>query len=193
MAALLREIVRVDGTVVVVGSHGHRRAVEILIGGVTGELLHRAPCSVFVARPAGDPDVFPRSIVVGIDGSSAADDALAAGEQLARRLDVPLRVLTALRGKMSISSTSTCGRRWWRSSTPIRSRRSSLRLCLPTSLSSVVAGCMGLRRSAASPSGSPIRRSARCSSFARNVGERAILCRFARGGRVPADRRLGPL
>ncbi len=99
MAALLREIVRVDGTVVVVGSHGHRRAVEILIGGVAGELLHRAPCSVFVARPAGDPDVFPRSIVVGIDGSSAADDALAAGEQLARRLEVPLRVLTALRGK----------------------------------------------------------------------------------------------
>ena len=99
MASLLGEIERVDASVVVVGSHGHRRAIEILIGGVAGELLHRAPCSVLVARPVTDPEGFPRSIVVGIDGSSAADSALAAAEQLARRLEVPLRVVTALQGK----------------------------------------------------------------------------------------------
>ena len=71
----------------------------MLIGGVAGELLHRAPCSVLVARPVTDPDRFPRSIVVGIDGSSAADAALAAAQRLARRFDVPLRVVTALKGK----------------------------------------------------------------------------------------------
>lgn len=99
MASLLTEIARVDASVVVVGSHGHRRAIEILIGGVAGELLHRASCSVFVARPVTDLGGFPRSIVVGIDGSSAADGALAAAEQLARRFEVPLRVVTALQGK----------------------------------------------------------------------------------------------
>jgi len=99
MPSLLGEIARVDGTMVAVGSHGHRRATEILIGGVAGELLHIAPCSVLVARPAGDPEGFPRSIVVGIDGSAPADAALAAAQQLARRFERPLRVVTALQGK----------------------------------------------------------------------------------------------
>ena len=99
MPSLLGEIARVDATMVAVGSHGHRRATEILIGGVAGELLHVAPCSVLVARPASDPEGFPRSIVVGIDGSSTADAALAAAQQLARRLERPLHVLTALQGK----------------------------------------------------------------------------------------------
>lgn len=97
--SLLAEIARVDATVIAVGSHGHRRAVEMLIGGVAGELLHRAQCSVLVARPASDPDGFPRSIVVGIDGSSAADAGLAAAQRLARRFQVPLRLVTALKGK----------------------------------------------------------------------------------------------
>ena len=70
-----------------------------MIGGVAGELLHVAPCSVLVTRPASDPESFPRSIVVGIDGSAAADAAMAAAQQLARRLEGPLRVVTALRGK----------------------------------------------------------------------------------------------
>ena len=99
MPSLLGEIARVDATVVVVGSHGHRRATEILIGGVAGELLHAAPCSVLVTRPVSDPESFPRSIVVGIDGSAAADAALAAAQELARRLEKPLRVVTALQGK----------------------------------------------------------------------------------------------
>jgi len=97
--ALLREVERVDASVVAVGSHGHRRATEILIGGVTGELLHTAPCSVLVARRPERPEAFPRSLVVGIDGSREGDLALGAAQELARRLDVPLRVLVALRGK----------------------------------------------------------------------------------------------
>jgi nucleotide-binding universal stress UspA family protein len=99
MPSLLGEIARVDATMVAVGSHGHRRTTEILIGGVAGELLHVAPCSVLIARPASDPEGFPRSIVVGIDGSAPADAALAAAQQLARRLERPLRVVTALQGK----------------------------------------------------------------------------------------------
>jgi nucleotide-binding universal stress UspA family protein len=98
-AALLREVESTQATLLVLGSHGHRRATEILIGGVAGELLHDAPCSVLIARPAGDIGRFPRSIVAGIDGSAAAASALRTAEELALRFDVPLRVVAALRGK----------------------------------------------------------------------------------------------
>jgi len=97
--SLLRELERVDATVIAIGSHGHRRATEIMIGGVAGEVLHRAPCSVLVARPASNPELFPGVIVVGMDGSQAADTAFAAARQLAARFARPLRVVTALRGK----------------------------------------------------------------------------------------------
>lgn len=97
--ALLREIERIDATALVIGSHGHRRATEILIGGVAGDLLHRAPCSVLVARPLADPSAFPNAIAVGIDGSPESDAALAAAHDLARRFETPLRILVASRGK----------------------------------------------------------------------------------------------
>ena len=97
--SLLRELDRVAGSVIAIGSHGHRRATEIMIGGAAGEVLHQAPCSVLVARPASNPELFPGVIVVGMDGSEAADTAFAAARQLAARFDGPLRVVTALRGK----------------------------------------------------------------------------------------------
>jgi len=50
VATLLREIERTRATVIALGSHGHRRVTEILIGGVAGELLHNAPCSVLIVR-----------------------------------------------------------------------------------------------------------------------------------------------
>jgi len=95
VATLLREIERTRATVIALGSHGHRRVTEILIGGVAGELLHNAPCSVLIARPKGDPSGFPRSIVVGIDGSDDGDRALAAARELAARFDARLRIVTA--------------------------------------------------------------------------------------------------
>jgi nucleotide-binding universal stress UspA family protein len=98
-AGLLREIEQTAATLIAVGWQGHRRMTEILIGGVAGELLHGAPCSVLVARPAEHADMFPRSLVVGLDGSAAADYALEAAEELAARFRIPLRVVTALGGK----------------------------------------------------------------------------------------------
>jgi len=98
-AALRHEVESAHATLLVLGSHGHRRVTEILIGGVAGELLHSAPCSVLIARPAEDAGHFPSSIAVGIDGSVAAEAALQTAEQLATRFGVPLRVVAALRGK----------------------------------------------------------------------------------------------
>jgi nucleotide-binding universal stress UspA family protein len=97
--ALRGEVERAHATLLALGSHGHRRAAEIVAGGPAGELLHRATCSVLLARPPGDRARFPRSILVGVDGSRGAEAALAAAERLAGRLGSALRVVTALRSK----------------------------------------------------------------------------------------------
>lgn len=48
--ALLDEAERMDATLIAVGSHGHSRLSEALIGGVSGPVLREAPCSVLVVR-----------------------------------------------------------------------------------------------------------------------------------------------
>jgi nucleotide-binding universal stress UspA family protein len=97
--ALIDEAERGHATLIAVGTDEHRRMTEILVGGVAGELLHTAPCSVLIARRLRDSGRFPRSIVVGVDGSACSEDALGGAEHLAERLGVPLRVITAARGK----------------------------------------------------------------------------------------------
>jgi nucleotide-binding universal stress UspA family protein len=99
LQSLLRELDHRQATLVVVGTHGHSRLSEILIGGVAGELLHEAPCSVCIARPPLAEPLFPRSIVVGVDGSPQSEAALAAGRYLSERFDAPLTRVIALGGK----------------------------------------------------------------------------------------------
>lgn len=98
-SALLAELRTFDATLVAFGSSDHRRAGDILLGGSAGELLHKAPCSVLVARPS-DPATFPQTIVVGHDGSPDADVALTAARELAQRLDSSLQVVTSLAGRL---------------------------------------------------------------------------------------------
>jgi nucleotide-binding universal stress UspA family protein len=50
---------------------------------------------VLVARPPGDPGSFPRSIVVGFDGSPAAHRALDAAVDIRDRHGSALRVIVA--------------------------------------------------------------------------------------------------
>jgi nucleotide-binding universal stress UspA family protein len=97
-AALRREVEAAGATLLALGTHGHWRMTEILIGGVAGELLHSAPCSVLVARPPADAEGFPRSIVVGVDGSPSSEYALRAAGQLGARLQTRVRVLAATHG-----------------------------------------------------------------------------------------------
>lgn len=96
-ATLLGELERTGASLVALGSHGHRRVAEIVLGGVGGELLHRAPCSVLIARRPADEAPFPRSLLAGVDGSPEAERALAVAHYLATRFAVPLRIVTALR------------------------------------------------------------------------------------------------
>jgi nucleotide-binding universal stress UspA family protein len=95
---LLAEIERERATLAVVGSHGLTRPTGIALGAVSTYVLHEAPCAVLVARGSIEPATWPRSIVVGVDGSREAAGALAAARELARRNAASLRAIVATRG-----------------------------------------------------------------------------------------------
>jgi nucleotide-binding universal stress UspA family protein len=94
---LLAEIDRERVTLVALGSHGQGRARGIVFGSTATELVHKAPCSVLVARKTGDER--PRSIVVGIDGSPESAAAYAAAKALAERFGARLWPVVAHGGK----------------------------------------------------------------------------------------------
>ena len=63
-----------SASMLVVGSHGHGRTGEALIGSVSQHLARHATCPVVVVRQARDPEA--RRIVVGVDGSRSSAAAL---------------------------------------------------------------------------------------------------------------------
>ena len=87
-----------DATLVAVGGPHRSRLGDVVLGAVATHLLHDAPCSVLVARPAPDEAAFPRSIAVGHDGSRGAADAVAVAKELAHRFSAELRILAATGG-----------------------------------------------------------------------------------------------
>jgi nucleotide-binding universal stress UspA family protein len=99
LPSLMDELVEKDATLAVLGTHGHRRMTEIVLGGVAGELLHSAPCSVCIARPPAAEALFPRAIVAGCDGSGHSEAAVHVARYLAERFGVPVELVTALGGK----------------------------------------------------------------------------------------------
>lgn len=90
---LLGEIERREATLAVVGSHGHSRAAGIALGSVATRLLHEAPCSVLLARQPRDGVRWPRSIVVGVDGSLESAAAVEVARELSHRFDAAVRFL----------------------------------------------------------------------------------------------------
>jgi nucleotide-binding universal stress UspA family protein len=95
---LERECRQARAHAIAVGTHGNGRTAGVLLGSVAARVIHEAPCSVLVARPA--PEGFPRRVVVGLDGSAAAHHALAVGRLLASRAGAPLSVLHVLDGTL---------------------------------------------------------------------------------------------
>lgn len=57
---------------VVVGTHGHSHVARLLLGSVTVELIHKAHCSVRVARPGRSSAEAPIRFLIGDDGSTEA-------------------------------------------------------------------------------------------------------------------------
>jgi nucleotide-binding universal stress UspA family protein len=94
---LLEAIDAGNATLVAVGSHGAGRARGIAIGSTATEIVHKAPCSVLVARRAGRD--FPKRIVVGVDGSPESAGAYAAAAGLAERFGATLWTVVAHGGR----------------------------------------------------------------------------------------------
>jgi nucleotide-binding universal stress UspA family protein len=94
---LVNEIEHESDTLVVIGSHGQGRLRGTLLGSTATEIVHKAPCSVLVARPAGGR--FPRRIVVGIDGSPQSAVAYATARRFAIRFDSEVWPVVAHGGK----------------------------------------------------------------------------------------------
>lgn len=82
-------------TLLALGSHGRGRAAGMLLGTVATRMLHEAPCPVLIARPARDPDTWPQAIVVGVDGSSESELAVAAARSVASSCQAELRIVSA--------------------------------------------------------------------------------------------------
>jgi nucleotide-binding universal stress UspA family protein len=95
--ALVEEAKRDATTLLAVGSRGQRRFEGILAGSVATEVVHKAPCSVLVARPASTR--FPERVVVGLDGSAESARAYAAAHRVAARFGSVLWPVVAMGGE----------------------------------------------------------------------------------------------
>jgi nucleotide-binding universal stress UspA family protein len=95
---VLEEMQRCDATLAVVDIRQHHRPLGIAEGSLATVLLHEAPCSVLVAGPETRTDAWPRSIVVGLDGSVESAAAAAAAWELGARYGAPVRAVAATRG-----------------------------------------------------------------------------------------------
>jgi nucleotide-binding universal stress UspA family protein len=93
LASLLDALERERATLAVVGSHGTDRLPGILLGSIATHLLHKAPCSVFVARDEW-PDGTPRRVLAGVDGTAQASAAFRAARDLAGRFGARLEQVT---------------------------------------------------------------------------------------------------
>jgi nucleotide-binding universal stress UspA family protein len=89
---------RERATLLCVGSRGHRRASGILLGSTVTRLVHEAPCSVLVARPAPS-GAFPSAILAGVDGSAQASTAASLALALGERFGASVRLVAATDGK----------------------------------------------------------------------------------------------
>ncbi|NHC46500.1 universal stress protein [Motilibacter aurantiacus] len=82
-----------DGTVLVVGSTGRSALARVLVGSVGQHVAQQARCPVVVVRGRGVVRRGP--VVVGVDGSPSAEEAVAFAVEEAALRRVPLRVVQA--------------------------------------------------------------------------------------------------
>lgn len=93
--ALLDAVEERVGDLIVVGTHETGRAAGIMLGSTATFALHDAPCSVLIARE-GVRTGWPRSIVVGVDGSDQSHTAREAAASLSARFGAELRIVVGV-------------------------------------------------------------------------------------------------
>ena len=95
--ALIAAAVETRADVVLAGSHRVGRVRGALMGSVSVQLLHHAPCSVMLFHEdgSGSPAARARTVVVGIDGSPSSQYALTLAQALAAPLGAALVLVHA--------------------------------------------------------------------------------------------------
>jgi nucleotide-binding universal stress UspA family protein len=94
-----------NADLIVIGSRDSGRALGLLVGSTGLELAAHARCPVVVVRPGEDAVVGSR-VVIGYDGSPAADAAVDFGLQYAERHGLVARIVTVLPGDEDHDLTS---------------------------------------------------------------------------------------
>ena len=88
-SALLDEANALQPDLIVIGSRGHGPLATVLVGSVSTEVVDHAPCPVLVARqPAA------HRLIVGVDGSSSAQRAVATLAKWPIFAGLPARVVS---------------------------------------------------------------------------------------------------
>lgn len=84
VAGLLGAVANLRADLVSVGAHGSSRAAGVIFGSVATAMAHHAPCSVLVARDAGDGLLMGPILLAGDGSAEALDAARTAGSIAAR-------------------------------------------------------------------------------------------------------------
>ncbi|HSC50054.1 MAG TPA: universal stress protein [Gaiellaceae bacterium] len=95
---LRRERDELDATAVALGGRRSSRFLGIVLGDTGTELVHDAACSVLLAYPSDDGEWRPQRIVVGLDSSGYARDALATADEIAAKSGGTVEVVSATAG-----------------------------------------------------------------------------------------------
>lgn len=98
-SCLVEAVAAERATLLAVGTHGLGRAAGILLGSVATQVLHRAPCSVLVARATPPGPWAPRAIVLGDDGSASAAEARRVCDALTARFDADVDLVRVAEGR----------------------------------------------------------------------------------------------
>jgi nucleotide-binding universal stress UspA family protein len=96
---LRRERDTFRATLVALGGRRSSRFLGIMLGDTGTQLLHDAACSLLLACPPNEGTWRPHRIVVGLDASSYARDALAVADELARNAGGSVTVVSARAGE----------------------------------------------------------------------------------------------
>jgi nucleotide-binding universal stress UspA family protein len=93
-AEIVRSADRDDVDLLALATHGRSGVQRWLHGSVADAVLHTTTRPLLLLRPSlGAPPGAVERLIVPLDGSAIAEDALPTGRELARRLDVPLELL----------------------------------------------------------------------------------------------------
>ncbi|HVU77943.1 MAG TPA: universal stress protein [Gaiellaceae bacterium] len=119
---LRRERDELEATLVAIGGRRSSRFLGIVLGDTGTELLHDARCSLLLAYPAAESAWRPRRIVVGLDGSTYARDALELADEIAARLDGSVETVSATGGQKDADREADWAARvqTWDEADPVR-------------------------------------------------------------------------